>query len=481
MKRQAGLLFPISALPNRYGVGDFGKYAYELVDKMAAAHIHLWQILPLNPLGYGNSPYQPLSTHAGDEIYLSLDDFIKDGLLKEEEVTYFNSQLPFVAYQQVRPVKEQLYKLAFSRFQLHDDYQQFITENPWVQDYALFKVFKDQNQQKTWLEWEDEYKYYYQEKTFSLLPFIKDIDYQIFLQYYFFKQWNALKNYANAKGIMIIGDMPIYVGLDSADVWRHQENFLLEEDGTPSFVAGVPPDYFSKFGQRWGNPLYDWDYLESDHFKFWIERMKAAQKMYDTVRIDHFRAFDTYWKIPASEPTAVIGEWIEAPGYKLFDALYQNIDQLSILAEDLGELRNEVYELRDHYHLKGMYVFQFHHAYDFDFEKVIVYTGTHDNDTLVGWLDTIEQSETKILKELLEKYDEKEIYQKIIHYCLDLNANQVIVPFWDMMGCDASCRFNIPGQIGSPNWEYRLTSFDEFDSYLEVYANMIEKSHRKEG
>lgn len=237
MKRQAGLLFPISALPNRYGVGDFGKYAYELVDKMAAAHIHLWQILPLNPLGYGNSPYQPLSTHAGDEIYLSLDDFIKDGLLKEEEVTYFNSQLPFVAYQQVRPVKEQLYKLAFSRFQLHDDYQQFITENPWVQDYALFKVFKDQNQQKTWLEWEDEYKYYYQEKTFSLLPFIKDIDYQIFLQYYFFKQWNALKNYANAKGIMIIGDMPIYVGLDSADVWRHQENFLLEEDGTPSFVA----------------------------------------------------------------------------------------------------------------------------------------------------------------------------------------------------------------------------------------------------
>ena len=154
---------------------------------------------------------------------------------------------------------------------------------------------------------------------------------------------------------------------------------------------------------------------------------------------------------------------------------------INILAEDLGELRNEVYELRDHYHLKGMYVFQFHHAYDFDFEKVIVYTGTHDNDTLVGWLDTIEQSETKILKELLEKYDEKEIYQKIIHYCLDLNANQVIVPFWDMMGCDASCRFNIPGQIGSPNWEYRLTSFDEFDSYLEVYANMIEKSHRKEG
>lgn len=481
MKRQAGLLFPISALPNRYGVGDFGKYAYELVDKMAKAHIRIWQILPLNPLGYGNSPYQPLSTHAGDEIYLSLDHLINEGLLKETEVTYFNSQLPFVAYQQVRPVKAELYELAFSRFIPDEDYQQFLTKNSWVHDYALFKVFKEQNHQKTWLEWEDEYKYYSQEKTFSLLPFTKEIDYQIFLQYYFFKQWNALKNYANQKGISIIGDMPIYVGLDSVDVWMNQENFLLEEDGTPSFVAGVPPDYFSKFGQRWGNPLYDWDYLQEHHFAFWIERMKAAQKMYDTVRIDHFRAFDTYWKIPASEPTAVIGQWIEAPGYQLFDTLYQNIDSLSILAEDLGELRKEVYELRDHYHLKGMYVFQFHYANDFDFDKVIVYTGTHDNDTLVGWLGTIDEDEMEILKTLLKKYKEKNIYQQIIHYCLDLASQQVIIPVWDMMGCDTSCRFNIPGKIGSPNWEYRLTSFDEFDSYLKDYAHMIEESQRKEG
>ncbi len=481
MKRQAGLLFPISALPNRYGVGDFGKNAYQLVDKMADAHITLWQILPLNPLGYGNSPYQPLSSHAGDEIYLSLDQFVEEGLLKAYEVTYFNAQMPFVAYQQVRSVKEKLYQLAFSRFQVQDDYKQFKKDNPWVLDYAIFKVFKEQNNQKTWLEWEEEYKYYYKEQSFSLLPFTKDIDYQIFLQYYFFKQWNALKQYANDKHIQIIGDMPIYVGLDSADVWMNQDNFLLEEDGQPSFVAGVPPDYFSKFGQRWGNPLYDWDYLKEHHFDFWVDRMKAAQKIYDTVRIDHFRAFDTYWKIPASEPTAVIGEWIEAPGYDLFDTLYDQIENLSILAEDLGDLRDEVYELRDHYHLMGMYVFQFHHANKFDFDKVIVYTGTHDNDTLLGWLETIEEEEKEALEKLLKPYDEKDMYQKIIHYCLDLKAKQVIIPVWDMMGKGPTCRFNVPGKIGSPNWEYRLTSYDEFDSYLQNYKIMIEQTNRKEG
>ena len=481
MKKEAGLLFPISALPNRYGVGDFGRYAYELVDKMANASIRLWQILPLNPLGYGNSPYQPLSTHAGDELYLDLDDFVKDGLLYQDEDIYYNSQMSFVAYQEVRKVKEVLYQKAFSRFVESDDYKKFVEENQWVYDYALFKVFKNQNHEKSWVEWEDKYKKYPKEKSFSLIPFTKEIHYQIFLQYYFFKQWNNLKTYANQKNIKIIGDMPIYVGLDSVDVWMNQECFLLEEDGTPSFVAGVPPDYFSKFGQRWGNPIYDWDYLKETEFDFWVERMRSAAKMYDTVRIDHFRAFDTYWKIPASEANAIIGEWIEAPGYELFDTLFKRLPNLSVLAEDLGDLRDEVYDLRDHYHFMGMYVFQFHYAQKFDFHKVLVYTGTHDNDTLVGWLESLDQKDKESLDELLEDYKEKEDYQKIIHYCLDLDASYVIIPVWDVMGEDASSRFNVPGKIGSPNWEYRLTSFDEFDVYLKIYQNMIESSHRKEG
>lgn len=478
MKKQAGILFPISSLPNHYGIGDFGKNAYELIDKLAEAHVHIWQILPLNPLGYGNSPYQPLSSQAGDEIYLSLDIFVEEGLLEASDVTYFNSQLSFVAYQEVRKVKNKLYEKAFSHFKIDDAYRHFIDLNPWVKDYALFKVFKEQNHDLTWVEWEEEYKYYNRHQSFSLVPFMRDMQYQMFLQYQFFKQWGALKKYANEHQIIIIGDMPIYVGLDSVDVWMNQESFLLEEDGTPSFVAGVPPDYFSKFGQRWGNPIYDWDYLKDHQFAFWVERLRAALRMYDTVRIDHFRAFDTYWKIPASEPTAVIGEWIEAPGYALFDSLFKQIEHLSILAEDLGELRDEVYDLRDHYHLKGMYVFEFHHSHTFDFDKVVVYSGTHDNDTLVGWYQQLDEKSLKQVDQLLKKYKEKEVYQKAIHYCLDLKAEQVIIPVWDIMGCDANCRFNTPGQIGSPNWEWRLTSFDEFDQYLDEYKQLIIKTHR---
>lgn len=480
MDKKIGILFPISALPNSYGVGDFGQKAYEFVDKIADASLSIWQILPLNPLGYGNSPYQPLSSQAGDEIYLSLDNFVKEGLLQNNDVTYFNSQLPFVAFQEVRKRKDILYQKAFANFEPDNDYERFVEENPWVKEYALFKVFKQQNHEKSWVEWEEEYKNFYQKQSFSLIPFTKEIQYQIFLQYYFFKQWSALKTYANQKGIIILGDMPIYVGLDSVDVWTNQECFLLAEDGSPSFVAGVPPDYFSKFGQRWGNPIYDWEYLEAHHFDFWVQRMKAAHRMYDQVRIDHFRAFDTFWKIPANEPTAIIGEWIEAPGYKLFDTLYDEIPDLSILAEDLGDLRDEVYDLRDHYNLKGMFVFQFHYLDKFDFNKVIVYTGTHDNDTLVGWIENLSDKELKNLHKLLKDYDEKEDYQKIIHYCLDLNGSYTIVPVWDLMGCDTSCRFNVPGKIGSPNWEYRLTSFDEFDSYLDDFSHMIKNYERKE-
>lgn len=477
MRKEAGILFPISALPNRYGIGDFGENAYRLVDKLHDAHVHIWQILPLHPLSYGNSPYQPLSSQAGDEIYLSLDEFIKDGLLLEDEVTYFNSQLSFVAYDKVREVKEKLYKKAFSRFKVDDDFKEFANQK-WVKDYAIFKVFKLHHHNEAWTKWEDEYKTYFKKSKFSLIPFQSDIDYQIFLQYQFLKQWKKLKEYANAKDIMILGDMPIYVGLDSVDVWMNQENFLLEEDGTPSFVAGVPPDYFSKFGQRWGNPIYDWDYMKAHDFDFWINRLGYASTIYDVIRIDHFRAFDTYWKVPESEPTAIIGEWVEAPGYELFDRLYQEIPDIHILAEDLGELRPEVYELRDHYHFNGMYVFQFHYKEDFDFSKVVVYTGTHDNETIVGWLENCDHKTLTDLKKLLKDYEDEYIYQKIIHYCLDTDSSQVIIPLWDIMGKNNNCRFNTPGEIGSPNWEWRITSFDEFDEYLKDYAHMIEQSGR---
>lgn len=477
--KKTGILFPISALPSAYGVGDFGKNAYQFIDKIAQARIKIWQILPLNPLGYGNSPYQPLSSHAGDELYLDLNTFIQNGLLKEEEVKKEISQNLYVDYTKIRKQKQEYYQLAFSRFVPDDDYYAFVEKNKsWLYAYAVFRVFKTYHHERSWIEWEEEYKNFQQDQTFSLLPFTKDMDYHMFLQYFFFLQWQQLRDYAHQKNIEIIGDMPIYVGLDSADVWQNRESFLLEEDGTPSFVAGVPPDYFSKFGQRWGNPLYDWEYLKKHDYTFWVERMKASQQMYDCVRIDHFRAFDTYWEIPASEPTAVIGKWIEGPAYDLFDALYAKVQNLSILAEDLGDLRSEVYQLRDYYHLKGMYVFQFHYASDFDFSKVVVYSGTHDNDTLNGWLKTLKKAEYKKLETLLKDYSETWMYQKILHYCLDLEAQEVIIPVWDIMGKDSDCRFNVPGQIGSPNWEYHLTDFKEFDVYLEQFSHMIKESQR---
>ncbi len=476
MRKDAGLLFPISCLPNKYGIGDFGKNAYELVDRMADAHIHVWQILPLNPLGYGNSPYQPLSSQAGDEIYLSLDQFVEEGLL--DHIDSYNEDASHVAYQEIRKIKFALYQEAFENFEPDEDYNQFVEENAWVKDYAIYKVFKTLNNELPWTEWKKEYKNYINDKNFSITPLTKEIELYIFLQYEFFKQWNALKKYANEHDILIIGDMPIYVGLDSVDVWTNQESFLLEEDGTPSFVAGVPPDYFSAYGQRWGNPIYDWDYLKKHGFKFWVERVKAALNMYDTVRIDHFRGFDTYWKIPASEPTAIIGEWVEAPGYELFDTLVNQLDNFSVLAEDLGDLRKEVYELRDHYDLKGMYIFQFHHSDNFDMNKVVVYTGTHDNDTIMAWYDDLDDYNKRKINHVLKDYEESEIYQKVLHYCLDLETETVIIPAWDVMGCGHGCRFNVPSTIGSPNWEWRIASFDEFDKALEVYKTMIHQSLR---
>lgn len=476
--KQAGILCPISALPGSQGVGDFGRTAYQFVDYIARANIKLWQILPLNPLSYGNSPYQPYSSYAGDEIYISLNLLVEEGLLKKYEVTTFNRDEDQVHYEEVRAFKEKLYRKAYRSFVPDDDYHRFVDKQDWLAGYAIYRVFKSYNHDKVWTEWTQQFKEYPKRPTFDTVLFQDEINYQYFLQYIFYKQWFALKSYANEKGIMIIGDMPIYVGLDSADVWQNQENFLLESDGSPSFVAGVPPDYFSKYGQRWGNPIYDWDYMEKDGFTFWIKRMASACSLYDILRIDHFRGFDTFWKIPTIEPTAVIGEWVEAPGYALFDAFFKQYPDAHILAEDLGELREEVYELRDHYHFKGMYVYMFHHNDKFDFDKVIVYTGTHDNDTLVSWYDQLTKAQKKKLDTTLEDYKERLAYRKIIHYCLDLPAETVIIPIWDLLGLPGSCRFNTPGTIGEPNWMWRLTNYQEFVKALDFYNRVINESKR---
>lgn len=485
--RQAGVLLAVSALPSNYGVGDFGDNAYRFVDIIHRMGFKIWQVLPISPLGYGNSPYQPYSSNAGDDLYISIDELIKDGLLSYSEVHEFNPLADSVDYEHVREYKQQLYKIAFSRFSeneaMIEQCKMFVRENIWVINYAVFLTFKKNNQNKSWTNWIESFKCWIDDKAIDLDPYTDEINYEIFLQYIFFKQWIRLKQYANSLGIKILGDIPIYVGLDSVDVWANQEVFLLNHDKTPSFVAGVPPDFFSETGQLWGNPLYNWKKLEQTEFKYWIERLRASSQLFDIIRIDHFRAFDTYWKIPGGSKTAIDGQWIEAPGYKLFDTIYRELPEINIVAEDLGDLREEVYELRDHYNLAGMLVFQFH--YDLDDttkfttkENTLVYTGTHDNTTLIGWFDDLDIITQQKFLEHFGVIDKYQLVEEVMDELLNSSAKYVIFPVQDLLKLDATARFNTPGQIGSPNWEWKLVDFRQLEALDRVICEKITSTNR---
>ena len=387
--RKAGVLLGVSSLPSAYGIGDFGESCYRLVDLLKTCGFKCWQILPLNPVGYGNSPYQPYSSKAMDDLYISLDELKKMGLIKKTK--QFNAKKKSVDYKNVREFKTTYYKEAYHNFVKNAEYEKFASME-WVKNYAVFLTLKKKNNMNIWHEWPEEQKNWIKNHEYDLTDIQDDIDYEIFIQYMLYKQWMKVKAYANKKGIEIIGDLPIYVGIDSVDVWENQQSFLLDDDGRPIFIAGVQPDYFSATGQRWGNPLYDWEYLEKNDFKFWVERIKYNSQLFDAIRIDHFRAFDTYWKIPVSCPTAIEGEWVEAPGYELFETLLVEVPKLNIIAEDLGNLRPEVLELRDYYNLPGMKITQFTFNPDSPFaneaENMISYTGTHDNATILTWFNS---------------------------------------------------------------------------------------------
>jgi len=388
--RDAGVLLPVSALPSRHGIGDFGKSSYEFVKKLKESGVKIWQILPLNPLGFGNSPYQPYSSYAGDELYISLELLKEEGLIRE--IKDFRKDETRIDYQAVRSFKEGYLREAFDAFRPTEDYDEF-RRRDWVYKYAVFITLKKANNLRCWNEWPKEQREWIRDRKFNIEPYKNEIRYEIFLQYIFYKQWMALKKSANQAGIKIMGDIPIYVGIDSLDVWDNQECFLLDLECRPAFIAGVPPDYFSESGQRWGNPIYNWEFIKTRGFDLWVNRLSYAGELFDIVRIDHFRGFDTYWKIPASCPTAVEGEWVEAPGYELFEILSEKLPDVEIVAEDLGDLRPEVLKLRDHFGLKGMKVVQF--TFDpneknnnfQDRENMIIYTGTHDNQTIRGWYE----------------------------------------------------------------------------------------------
>ncbi len=470
--RTAGVLMPVSSFEGTLGIGDFGQSAYDWINQLADTGATIWQILPLNPVGYGNSPYQTYSSFAGDEIYISIEILFQSlGL----EYDFEPERGTTIHYDSVRDRKKFALLRAFEVFEKNDAYASFLeVSKPWLDEYVEFIALKKHNDNASWLDWTE----------FETLE--ENLEYERFVQFVFYEQWMDLKAYANSLGIIVVGDIPIYLGHDSAEVYHHRDQFLLNPDGSAAWVAGVPPDHFSDEGQHWGNPLYDWDAMAKDNYSLWIERLRWNQLMFDVIRIDHFRAFDTYWAIPGTSDTARIGEWRLGPRHAFFDCMYENIEDLNLVVEDLGDLRPEVLELRDDYNLMGMTIIQFNikpNELKRDASmgtNVLVYTGTHDNQPIQGWVqDLTPGNHLKISANLRDLgINERTLWKQLCSYTLSLNADWAILPMQDLMGMGDETRINSPGTIGSPNWEWKLDIDSNLEDGFEFLAYLIDKHNR---
>lgn len=484
MTRASGILLHPTSLPSPYGIGDLGKAAYDFIDFLEKAGQRLWQILPLTPTGYGNSPYSSFSAFAGQPLLISPEGLKKLGLLMEWELdTAPKSDENLVDYDMVAPWKNQILKLAFSRFEmgkekeLEKEYEQFIKENAyWLDDYAIFMACRDMQGQKEWFKWEEKYRKSTQKIKKELKQKLKEeIKYHSFVQFIFYKQWTELKAYANEKGVKIIGDMPLFVSMDSADVWANPKLFQLDSKGYPTKVAGVPPDYFSETGQLWGNPLYNWKIHEKNHFQWWVARVRHQLGLADYLRIDHFRGLESYWAVPAEEKTAINGQWVKAPGKALFETIERELGKgLPIIAEDLGTITPEVLELRDYFGFPGMKVLQF--AFDSEDESsylphqftstnYVCYTGTHDNNTTRGWYDSAsEYSRDKVRRYM--NTNGNSIHWDFLRTCLGTIADYAIIPMQDILGLGEEGRMNVPG-VAENNWGWRYKAEDISDELAE--------------
>ncbi|MBQ7793806.1 MAG: 4-alpha-glucanotransferase [Clostridia bacterium] len=472
MKRASGILLSVTSLPSKYGIGCLSKSAYEFADWLKSAGQSYWQILPLGVTGYGNSPYQSFSTFAGNPYMISLEALIDDGLLTSDECDKvdFGSNSECVDYGALYKNRYPLLKLAYSRSDIgnNSEYLAFVNKNNfWLSDYALFMAIKDTMNGAPYFKWENKLR---KRDDFELAEFSKshqdDIEFHKFLQFEFYKQWSALKQYVNSLGIKIIGDMPIYVAHDSADVWANPELFYLDEQEMPLAVAGCPPDGFSATGQLWGNPLYDWKYHESTNYVWWQKRLQAALNLYDIVRIDHFRGFDEYYAIPYGGKTAINGRWEKGPGAKLFKSA-RITDTEKIIAEDLGYMTDSVKEMLAECGFAGMKIIEFgfdsrdsgendHLPHNF-VKNSVVYTGTHDNQTLVSWFQSISDNERETAeKYLAAKLDtNKKINDAFISLAMRSVADTSIIPMQDWLVLDDRARMNIPSTLDG-NWQWRL-------------------------
>lgn len=467
--RSSGILLHISSLPSQHGIGDLGRAAYDFVDFLERSGQHFWQILPIGPTSYGNSPYQSLSTFAGNPLFIDLTSLRKEGLLQKKDFKKrdFGADASKVDFAKVQQEKMQLLRLAFAKLNTKQRKKILLfaqANKSWLDDYALFMALKQDNDLKSWQLWPKKIRNRAPKAIKkATIKYADEIAFWQFVQFYFFQQWNRLKAYANKKGIEIIGDIPIYVAEDSADVWANPKLFLLDKSNQPTYVAGCPPDAFSEDGQLWGNPIYDWNRLEKQDFKWWINRIQFSFQMHDVVRIDHFRGFEAYWSIPGKSDTAVNGQWIKGPEMKLFAAIKKELGDLRIIAEDLGFLTQEVIDFKNSTGYPGMKILEF--AFDsqedsdylpHNYEKnCFVYTGTHDNDTVLGWVKNAPKKDFKKAKQYFQLTKEEGFHWGFIRGAWASVGNVAIAQMQDVLGLGTKSRMNIPSTIGD-NWVWRM-------------------------
>lgn len=487
--RTAGILLHISSLPGPYGIGTLGENARKFVDFLVKSGQSYWQLLPVGPTSYGDSPYQSFSSFAGNPYFIDLDYLKSDGLLTEEELWPLNQDLnpEYVDYGRLYHERFDILKKAFNRFDLESkDFSSFAKrESIWLNDYALFMALKNYHNGLSWQKWEDKYKHRDEEALHQFeIDNWEEITFYRFIQYIFYRQWDALKDYVHGKDLELIGDIPIYVAEDSADVWAHPEIFKLNPDLTPQYVGGVPPDGFSDTGQLWGNPIYDWAKNKETGYKWWIERIRASFKLFDVIRIDHFRGFEAYWEIPYGSKTAINGKWVDGPKYDLFRAIKEELGELPIIAEDLGLMTKEVYKLRKETGYPGMKIIQFAfnpemnsehipHNYSTDY---VVYAGTHDNETLQGWLNSADEKTIRRAVEYAGLTHEEGYHWGIIRLAMTSVADTAIFQLQDILGLDNSARMNAPSTLGN-NWKWRALEIPSNEIAEKLYK-YTKNSHR---
>ena len=476
--RASGVLLPISSIPSDYGIGCFSKEAYEFVDQITKGGQKYWQILPLGPTGYGDSPYQAFSTFAGNPYFIDLEAFISLGLLTEEECSScdWGGSESYVDYEKMYNSRFRLLRKAYEKYNCEEDadFQEFVKKHSfWLEDYCLYMAIKNEQDNIGWNEWPKELKVRDPQAMDQAKERLADeIQFYRFQQYWFYKQWSALKTYANKKGVEIIGDLPIYVAFDGADAWANPLLFQFDEENQPVAVAGCPPDAFSATGQLWGNPLYNWGYHKETGYQWWIQRMSHCMEIYDMVRIDHFRGFDEYYAIPYGDSTAEFGKWEQGPGLELFKVLRKNIRHLNVIAEDLGYLTDTVLQMLKKSGFPGMKVLQFafdksensdYLTYKYD-HNCVVYTGTHDNETTKGWYRDLSRHDAAFAREYTgcKGKSADECVWGMIREAMSCVADLAVIPVQDYLCLGNEARMNTPSTLGN-NWKWRLTKgqFDE--------------------